>query len=220
MNGRKARIFLIAGEKGGTGKTTTAVNLAVAQALEPETDVLLVNADKQNSAAEWAAIRAREKITPHVTCVSILGPTLAEEIRRLEGKFTDIIIDAGGIDSIELRSGMLVADVLVTPARPSQFDVFTLAKMDNLVGEAQAFNTKLKAAVLCNCAPTHPNSTDAQDMADYVDELKNYTMLQTIVKQRKVYQNCARDGMGALEYVRGDEKAIAEMAALHKEIWA
>jgi cellulose biosynthesis protein BcsQ len=57
-------------------------------------------------------------------------------------------------------------------------------------------------------------------MAEYVDGLQNYTMLQTIVRQRKVYQNCARDGMGALEYVRGDEKAIAEMTALAAEIWA
>lgn len=210
--------LLAAGEKGGTGKTTTAINLAVARALAGR-DVLLVNSDKQNSAFEWAAIRAREKITPNITCVSILGSTLADEIRRLEGKFDDIIIDAGGIDSLEMRSGMLVADVILTPARPSQFDVFTLAKMDNLVGEAKAFNTKLTAVILCNCAPTHPNSTDAEEMAEYVDGLKNYTMLKTIVKQRKVYQHCARDGMGALEYARGDEKAIAEMTALHAEIF-
>jgi chromosome partitioning protein len=212
-------IVLIAGEKGGTGKTTTAVNLAVARALAGS-DVLLVNADKQNSAAEWAATRVQEKHTPRISCVSILGQTLDEEIRSLEGKFADIIIDAGGIDSVELRAGMLVADVIVTPARPSQFDVFTLAKMDNLVGLARPFNTKLQAAILCNCAPTHPASTEAKDMAEYVDELKHYTILKTVVKQRKVYQQCARDGMGALEYTRGDEKAIDEMNRLAEEIWA
>lgn len=212
-------IVLIAGEKGGTGKTTMSVNMVVARAMQGR-DVLLVDADRQHSASEWAATRVTEKHTPHITCVSIHGNTLSDEIRRLESKFEDIVIDAGGIDSVELRAGMMVADVIITPARPSQFDVYTLGKMDALVGEAKAFNTKLLAAILCNSAPTHPTSTDADEMAEYVEGLKHYSMLKTIVKLRKVYRSCARDGMGALEYLRGDEKAIAEMDSLAGEIWA
>jgi chromosome partitioning protein len=152
--------------------------------------------------------------------VSVYGSTLADEVRRLAGKFDDIVIDAGGVDSLELRAGMLVADAIVTPAKPSQFDVFTLSKMDKLVAEARAFNVNLQAAILTNIAPTNPRMTDAQEMADFVEELKNYTMLDTIVKDRKTYRLCARDGMAAVEYIRGDEKAAEEMRALAKEVWA
>jgi chromosome partitioning protein len=212
-------IILFGGEKGGTGKTTMAVNMAVLRAMQGR-DVLLVNADKQQSAAQWAATRASENHTPHITCVSIYGSTVSDEVRKLAAKFDDVVIDAGGVDSLELRAGMLIADAIVTPAKPSQFDVFTLSKMDKLVGEARAVNVNLQAAILTNIAPTHPNMTDSEEMAEFVEELQNYALLKTIVKDRKAYRLCARDGMAAVEYVRGDEKAAAEMRALAAEVWA
>lgn len=212
-------IILFGGEKGGTGKTTMAINMAVQRALQGR-DVLLIDADKQGSASQWASTRAQERFTPYITCVSILGKALTEQVRALTPKYDDIVIDAGGVDSLELRAGMLVADAIVTPAKPSQFDVFTLSKMDRLVAEARAFNQNLQAGILTNIAPTNPNMTDAQEMADFVDELQNYSLLKTIVKDRKAYRLCARDGMGAAEYLKGDEKAAFEMNQLAKEVWA
>lgn len=212
-------IILVAGEKGGTGKTTMSINLVVERAKSGR-DVALLNADKQGSAAQWAAIRAQERYTPFIPCMSIYGQTLTEQVRELAKKYDDILIDAGGWDSIEMRAAMLVADALVTPAKPSQFDVFTLAKMDKLVAEARAFNTTLKAAILTNLAPSNPNMTDVQEMADYVNELPNYALLETIVRDRKAYRLCARDGLAATEYPKGDEKAADEMRRLAAEVWA
>jgi chromosome partitioning protein len=212
-------IILIGGEKGGTGKTTTAINQVVVRARQGR-EVALVNCDKQESAAQWAAIRAKERFTPAIPCFSIYGDTVHENIRSLATKYEDIVIDAGGQDSAELRSAMLVADVIITPAKPSQFDVFTLSKMDKLVSLARSFNTTLKAAILTSIAPTHPGMTDVAEMAEFVESLPNYHLLKTVVRDRKAYRNCARDGKGAVEYDRGDEKAAAEMAALGEEIWA
>lgn len=212
-------IVLFGGEKGGTGKTTMALNMAVARAMQGR-EVLLIDADKQGSASQWAAVRAQERFTPAITCVSIYGKQLSEQVRSLMTKYQDIVIDAGGADSVELRAAMLVSDAIVTPANPSQFDVFTLSKMDKLVEEARAFNERLSAGILTNRAPTNPNMTDAQEMAEFVEELPNYGLLKTVVKDRKAYRLCARDGMGALEYQRGDEKAIAEMNQLAGEVWA
>lgn len=212
-------IVLLGGEKGGTGKTTIALNMAVMRALQGR-DVLLIDADKQGSAQQWAATRAQERFTPHITCVAIYGKTLTEQVRSLMTKYQDIVIDAGGADSLELRAAMLVADAIVTPAKPSQFDVFTLSKMDRLVGEARAFNSTLRAGILTNAAPTNAMSTDAKEMAEFVDDLPNYHLLKTVVKERKAYRLCARDGMAAAEYLKPDEKAAFEMQQLAKEVWA
>ena len=53
-------IILVGGEKGGTGKTTIATNLA-ARLKDPGADVLLVDTDKQGSASSWAAMREEQK---------------------------------------------------------------------------------------------------------------------------------------------------------------
>ena len=56
-------IILIGGEKGGTGKTTLAVNIAAARARDGH-DVLLVDTDPQGSASYWAAAREEAGIEP------------------------------------------------------------------------------------------------------------------------------------------------------------
>ena len=212
-------IILFGGEKGGTGKTTIAVQMAVNRALQGR-DVLLVDADKQASAQQWAATRSEDSHDPRISCVAIYGRTLTAEIQALAGKYDDIVIDTRGADAMELRAGMLVADVLVTPSQPSQFDIFTLSKMDRLVEDARGFNDKLRAVILVNMAPTNPNMTDESEMREYLADLPNYRLLATTVKSRKIYRTCARDGMAVLEYDRPDPKAAEEMRQLTAEVWA
>lgn len=212
-------IILFGGEKGGTGKTTIAVQMAVNRAMQGR-EVLLVDADKQESAQQWAAIRTEEKLEPKIACFAMYGKTLSEQIRGLAGKYDDIVIDTRGADAAELRAGMLVADVLITPSQPSQFDIFTLSKMDRLVADARAFNDKLRATILVNLAPTNPQTTDEAEMREYLADLPNYRLLETTVKSRKIYRTCASDGMAVLEYAKPDVKAVEEMRKLTAEVWA
>lgn len=212
-------IILFGAEKGGVGKTTIAVNMAVLRARQGR-DVLLVDTDKQGSASQWAAARTTEKHTPPITCIGIYGKTLAEQIRHHIPKYDDIVIDAGGRDSVELRAAMMVADAIITPSTPSQFDIYSLYTMDRLVGEAKAFNTGLRSAILVNGAPTNAHSSDADDMREYLEDMENYFILSTIVKERKAYRTCAKDGLAATELFKIDEKAAQEMTQLAAEVWA
>lgn len=210
-------ILLIGSEKGGSGKSTVAVNLAAMRAAGR--DVLLIDADKQGSAQQWYEIRTQDGITPAVMCVCAQGNTLASQVRAMALKFDDVIIDAGGRDSVELRSAMTVADRIITPAMPSQFDIFTLSLMDRLVGEARAWNPSLRASILVNGAPTNPSMTDEADMREYVADLVNYDVMATTVRTRKAYRRCAQTGQAAPELATQDEKATAEMIALAIEAW-
>ena len=113
---------------------------------------------------------------------------------------------------------MLVAHRLITPARTSQFDVFSLSAMDRLVEQARGFNPKLDATVVINSAPTNAQSSEASDMAEVISDLKQYRLLKSVLKERKAFRRCARDGMSVVEEDM-DEKAIAEIKALAKEAW-
>ena len=68
-------ILLIGGEKGGTGKTTVATNLAALRAAAGH-DVLLVDTDRQGSAAAWCQLRAEHPQLPQVACVQLFGKTV------------------------------------------------------------------------------------------------------------------------------------------------
>ena len=113
-------IVLVGGEKGGVGKTTLAVNLAAMRA-RAQHDVLLVDADKQASANLWANIRDQEKVDPPVRCVQKRVKGLAADVRDLATRYEDIVIDAGGQDSVELRAAMTIAALAIFPIQPCIF---------------------------------------------------------------------------------------------------
>jgi hypothetical protein len=61
-------------------------------------DVLLVDSDKHQSAATWAAARTKDSIESRITCVCLLGETLADRVRAMVPKYNDII-SSGGADA-------------------------------------------------------------------------------------------------------------------------
>jgi chromosome partitioning protein len=211
-------IVLFGGEKGGSGKSTLAVSFAAMRAGEGR-DVLLIDADKQQSATKWNAIREGEGITPMITCVSLFGDTLASQVRAMAPKYDDIVIDTRGSDAAELRSAMLVANTIVTPAQTSQFDLFTFGTMDRLVEQARGFNPDLRALAVVNRAPTNANSSDVADMREALASLQQYTLLGVVISERKAFRLTARDGMAVTEFPKVDPKAVSEIRALAAEVW-
>ena len=213
-------ILLFGGEKGGTGKTTLAVQMAAYRAASGR-DVLLVDADRQGSAMRWTALRVKNQVQPAITCVALYGETLSDQINSMVPRFDDIVVDTRGADAVELRSAMIVADRLITPSRTSQFDIFTLGTVNNLIQQARGFNRKLDACILINCAPTHATSREADEMREAVSELPAYRILSSIVKDRKAFRTVGATGQAVFENgTIQDEKACFEFNMLAKEAWA
>lgn len=89
-------IITVGGIKGGTGKTTIAVNLGIALALASK-DVLLVDADDQGTATDFAALRNQQGETlVSYTSIQLAGKAVREQVLKLKDKFNWIIIDTGG----------------------------------------------------------------------------------------------------------------------------
>ena len=211
-------IILFGGEKGGTGKTSLAVNLAAMRA-RAGYDVLLVDADRQESAAAWSAVRDQAGVEPRVPVVQKFGSSLAQEVKGLAEKYQDVIIDTGGRDSTELRAALVVADRFFVPIRPSQFDLWALEKVTGLVEECRPINPNLEAIVLVNLASTHPRVEESAETREYLDELDGVSLARTVLRERIAFRKAARDGLAVVELRPADPKATAEMESLYAEVF-
>jgi chromosome partitioning protein len=213
-------IILVGTEKGGTGKTTIAVNLAAMRAAKGK-DVLLVDSDKQGSATLWAQVRVDEGVRPSLTCVSKLGPTAGFDIVQMANKFDTVIVDAGGRDSSEMRNAMLFCDHMIIPTKPSQFDTWTFDVMDRLVIEARARgNTELAPIVVINMANPNPQVREAEEAADAINSYESMRVAKAVICDRIPFRKAARDGRAVTELKEGDtEKAIIEIRHLYREVF-
>ena len=129
-------LILLGGEKGGTGKTTLATNLAVQRAHHGH-DVVLLDTDIQGAASYWARVRQDAGLTPRVPCLHTYGPGLQADLQALTAQAADIIMDAGGRDAVELRAGLVTAAHAYLPVQASQFDMWTLDHLEELVALAR-----------------------------------------------------------------------------------
>ncbi len=211
-------IILIGGEKGGTGKTTLAINLAVMRGKEGK-DVLLVDTDKQGSAAAWSQTRNENKSKPPVTCVQLFGKGIGSQVTDLKTKYDDIIIDAGGRDSVELRASLVIANKIYIPFQPSQFDVWTLEHMQELVETAKGFNPDLEAWCVINRASTIPTVTEYKDTQELFSNYETLNLIKNILRDRISYRKASREGESIIEQHPLDEKAIKEFTLFYEEVF-
>jgi chromosome partitioning protein len=211
-------ILLVGGEKGGTGKSTLAVNLTVMLSRIGK-DILLIDTDKQATSSFWSSIRDESGKQPRITCVQKFGKSLPRDVIDLAGRYDEIIIDAGGRDSMELRYSLGVADKVVIPIQATQFDLATLNQMDILVEQAQTLNPDLTAYVVINRASTNPSVTDTQEACDLIQDFPHLNLLKTILRERVSYQRSVREGLSVVEVPQPDAKAVTEINLLFGEVY-
>jgi chromosome partitioning protein len=211
-------IILIGGEKGGPGKTTIATNLA-AMRTKKSNDLLLIDTDKQPTASYWCSLREDRQVEPRVASIQKFDKAVRTETLELKTKYEDIIIDAGGRDSPELRSALLVAEKAIFPLRPSQFDLWTLGRMNTLVETAKQFNEGLQAFIVINQASPNPAVKEVEEARELIQEFANLKLLKMHLCERIAYRRAAIQGMAVTEYKPEDNKAIEEMVNLYEEIF-
>ena len=209
-------IILIGGEKGGTGKTTIATNIAALLAID-ENDVLLVDTDPQKTASFWSLTRDEYNIEPRITTIQKFD-NVKKEVLALRPKFDHIVIDAGGRDSMELRTSLLVADKVFFPLRASQFDLWTLAKINSHVSDARAINENLKAFVLMNQNSHNPSVKENEEACDYLDEFDELNSMQSSITERIAFRKAAIKGLSIPELKPEDKKATSEILAVYEEM--
>jgi chromosome partitioning protein len=205
------------GIKGGSGKTTLAANLAVMRAYE-DRDVLLVDADDQQSASEFVSLRTEEMDgDPGFTCVRLDGKAVRDQVQRLKDKHDDVIIDTGGRDTTSQRAALTIADLLLVPFGPRSLDIWTLERVEELVEDARAVNPDLRAYAFINRADHQGNYN--QETRDVLTDSDVVDFISETLGNRKSFAIAFDYGQSVVEYTPRDKKAIREMEALYDTVF-
>lgn len=215
-----SKIILIASQKGGVGKSTTAVNVAAVLAQQGETP-LLFDADEQPTATAWWAERGIAYPNLPVILSRQEYGEIDHVLSNLSSQHNYIIVDAAGHDSVEMRAAMLVCDILLIPFKSSQADLNTLPHMIEVVRKAKLVNDKLKVYAFLSIAPTNSKRKEVEQSQAAISEFSEITLLNTIVHDRAVYITSMSDGIGVVEMSGkspSEEKSREEMLSLVKEV--
>lgn len=207
-------IVLIGSQKGGCGKSTTAANISAELARQGK-DVMLVDADRQGTASNWISDRNQNTDLPKIHSIQKFD-NIHETLTDLAKRYEYVVVDSAGRDSRELRTGMSAADVLIVPFRPSQPDLDTLPALHDIITMALDLNPKLRVNALLTMAPTNPVVNETQDAKIYLADYPVLHLMQTIIRDRKIYRDCMSEGKGVVEMDNG--KARGEIQCLVQEI--
>lgn len=215
-------IIAVANEKGGSGKTTIAVNLACALAKDGDR-VTLIDSDPQRSSEVFANNRSEGGKEQLFSSIAKCGSALRDEI-NLQSKSNDcLVIDTGGRDSKEMRIAMSKADMLIIPTIPSQYDVIVMDRMLEIFELAKDSNENLLGFILCNKLSTNPFlSQEIAELREFVESriaergLGDIILLDSMLYERRAYKKAVEDGLSLDEF--GDSKAVAEFGLFFNEI--
>jgi chromosome partitioning protein len=202
-------IFTIGNTKGGVGKSTLSLNLAIALTIRGRS-VWLVDGDRQGTASTAIAIRSQAGHLPLIHCSHLPdGKGLSKMVTADAPKFDVVVIDAGGRDSAALRAALVLSDVVVVPFAPRSLDMWALADMGRLLDEARTHNPELRACAVLSGADAA--GRDNEDAAAALENFPQLAYLPTPIARRKSVANAAGHGLSVLEYTPKDGKACAEL---------
>ena len=195
-------ILVLGGEKGGSGKSCLAQNLAIWLQRQGH-DVLLVDADPQGTSLDWAREREQNPDLPDLRIETAQGDirkTLLDRIKRYE----KIVVDAGGADSVALRSALTVATHALFPFRPKRRDLKTLAHAEEMITLARSVNPELIARSVITQAPSLPSQV--KRILDSKDACTSYGFepLQSFTTARNVYDDADEAGSSVLEQIAAE----------------
>jgi chromosome partitioning protein len=185
-------IIAVVNQKGGAGKTTIAVNLSAALAAEGKR-ILLIDADPQQTAQDWAAIR---QTAPPFRVVGLAKPVLHRDVPQLAADYHYVIIDGAPRNYEVARSAIAAADMVLIPVQPSGADFWASRETVNLAKEMQGFKDTQKSAFVVS--RKIGRTTLGRDIADALAEF-GVPILRAATMQRVIYAETLTAGSTVIE---------------------
>jgi len=204
--------------KGGSGKSTTAVNLATGLALRG-LDVCLVDSDPQRSSSKWFAEREAAGLTP-IFPLYEKRDSISQALKSLSEKYEYVIVDVAGRNSRELITGASVADIIIAPHQCSQFDLDTLEELqEQVLRIRESVNPSLEVYAYHSMASTNASvkETERSEFVAYLSEFPELKLLNSVGYYRKAYKDCISLGKSVFE--TQNSQAISEINDLLKEVF-
>ncbi|MBV8165822.1 MAG: ParA family protein [Alphaproteobacteria bacterium] len=210
-----ATVVTVAQQKGGAGKSTLAIHLAVAWAKAGQR-VAVVDIDPQASVSHWDERRgsngngkghAGNGEMPHV--IKLAGWRTANEVDRLGREHDIVVIDSPPHAATEARIAVRAAKLVVVPMQPSVMDLWaTQATLDMAKAE------RVPALIVLNRVP--PRSRAAEEVAAEVATM-GVPLAEQRIGNRVALASAMHRGKGITEY-EATSTAAQEIEALAREI--
>ncbi len=203
------KTLAILSRKGGTGKTTLTVNLAVA-AEQAGHKVAIVDLDSQASASEWSdwRVSGTGKTTPAV--ISVHSARLPQVLHKLQQDGTTFAVfdTPPKIEDIAADAAK-AADLAIIPCKLSAFDLKAIEKTIMIGNMA-----KCPMRIVFNAVRARTSMLRPAKQAVRVYEVD---VAPCIVGDRVVFSHSVMEGLGVMEYdAKG--KASIEIQALFRYI--
>jgi chromosome partitioning protein len=206
-------VIVVTGQKGGAGKSTLSICLAV-EGMERGQRVLLVDADPQGTARTWGEVAA-EQGRPVPTIVA-MGATMhrPDQLPRVAEPFDLVIVDCPPRAGDVQRAALMVASVALLPCGPAAPDAWALASSLALVQEAQTLRPELPAAVVVT--KRLPRTVVGQGAREVLSA-GGLPVLAAECSNRVAYQEAIAAGQGVTTYAPSSD-AAREVRALFDEV--
>lgn len=208
-------ILTVGNTKGGVGKSTTALQIALGLA-KAGSNVWLVDGDRQQTSLAAITMRAESGLVMIDAAAYADGATLRAQVQQQRAKFDHIVIDVGGRDSSALRAALVVSDVVLIPFLPRAFDVWAFDDIAKLLEETRAVND-IRALAFLNSAD--PQGSDNADAAAAIAEYPGIDLLPVRLNRRKSFAHASGSGLHVSEFKPKDAKACEEIDALQAAIF-
>ncbi|HJS84589.1 MAG TPA: ParA family partition ATPase, partial [Acetobacteraceae bacterium] len=202
------RVITIAQQKGGTGKTLLAANLAASFAASVR--VAAIDADPQGTLSRWAGLRQAKPNAASLTCVEAAVWRLGAELDRLLRAHAVVVIDSPPRIDTEARVAIRAADLVLVPVQPSLPDLW--AAEGTL---ALAATERRASRVVLNRVPATPSRIRALTEAALVE--RRLPCLRAALGNRTGFALAFAEGLSVTEYAPRSA-AAAELRALIEEV--
>jgi len=214
-------ILVTGGEKGGTGKTMLATNLAVCFAREGKR-VKLIDADSQGSSARWATKRAAlEQASLPFIPWSMLRDSVYFAVREESRHYDVVLVDAGGADTEEFETALAAADCLITPVMPSDCDIATLEHIESLAARIVGSGRPLKSHVVLNHVSNHVANEEADEARAVLADFRSLRVADSLIHTRKSFRDAFKARLSVVECADTlDRRARLSHAKAAEEVWA
>lgn len=208
---RKLRVIAVLNQKGGSGKTTIAINLAHALRQQGK-EVLIVDADPQGSARDWSE-NSVDGVCP---VVGLDRETLSRDLAAVTESYDRVVIDGppqlAGISAAAVK----VADAVLIPVQPSPYDVWSCADLVDILEARRTVTDGLPyAAFVVSRAITNTKLSNqvSEALAAY-----GLPVLDARTTQRVAYPTSA--ATGGTVFDEPTSPAAREIEAIRDEVEA
>lgn len=182
-----AIVITVAQQKGGTGKSTLAANLAATMASSRQ--VALLDIDPQHSLSRWNELRPQS--AARLTFSDVSGWRLTSELARLKTGHDVVVIDSPPQIDTDARLAIRGADLVLIPVQPSPPDIWAAEGTLKL-----AAAEKRQAAIVLNRVPSSGKLRET-----IILQLKRdgRPLLTTTIGNRTGFASSFAEGLGVTE---------------------